>query len=190
MNAATATLRHEHEAILRMLDATQEVASRFQNGKEVAPETISGLLEFFKLFADRCHHGKEEDLLFPLLQQKGLPGQGGPIGVMLHEHTQGRTLIREMSEATDGYGKTPDAGLRWADAAVNYARLLRAHIDKENHILFVMAERILSGDEQQELSEKFEKLEIEKMGEGTHERLHQQMERILKEIFAEAPACH
>ena len=60
MNAATATLRHEHEAILRMLDATEEVASRLHNGKEVAPETISGLLEFFKLFADRCHHGKSD----------------------------------------------------------------------------------------------------------------------------------
>lgn len=190
MYAATATLRHEHEAILRMLDATEEVATRLHKGTPVAPETLSGLLEFFKLFADRCHHGKEEDLLFPLLQQKGLPGQGGPIGVMLHEHTLGRSLIREMSEASDGYGTNPDAGLRWADAAVDYARLLRAHIDKENHILFVMAERILSDDEQQELSEAFERIEIEKMGEGTHERLHQQMDRLLKEIFAETHACH
>jgi hemerythrin-like domain-containing protein len=188
MSTATAALRHEHEAILRMLDATEEVASRLKRGSRIAPETLSGLLEFFKLFADRCHHGKEEDLLFPLLQQKGMPGQGGPIGVMLHEHTLGRALIREMSDAADAYTKNPNAGLRWAEAATSYAGLLRSHINKENQVLFVMAERMLSDAEQQELSEAFEKIEIEKMGPGTHERLHGEMDRLLKEIFGEAHA--
>ena len=89
MATATNTLRDEHKAILKMLDVSEEVARRIKNGAAVAPETFSGLLEFFRTFADRCHHGKEEDCLFPLLEQKGLPREGGPIGVMLHEHGQG-----------------------------------------------------------------------------------------------------
>ena len=186
MNNATATLRHEHEAILRMLDAAEAAASGLNRGTRVSPETLSGLLEFFKLFADKCHHGKEEDALFPLLVKKGMPAQEGPIAVMLHEHTLGRSLIREMSEAADAYPRDAAAGRKWAEAASGYARLLRSHIEKENHVLFVMAERMLSDAEQLELAAVFEKIEVEKMGAGTHERLHALMEKILRETKQEA----
>jgi hemerythrin-like domain-containing protein len=179
MPTATLVLRKEHEAILKMLDASEEAARRIESGQTVAPETLEGLLEFFRLFADRCHHGKEEDLLFPLLETRGLPRHGGPTGVMLREHEQGRELIRQMVEAV-GASKTGDAAAlaRWAEAARAYAQLLRAHIAKENEVLFVMAENMLSPEEQSTLAAEFEKLEVEKMGAGTHERLHALMDQL------------
>ena len=189
MKTATETLRKEHDAILRMLDASDEVANRLQRDEQVAPEVLGGLLEFFQLFADRCHHGKEEDLLFPLLEKKGLPRSGGPLAVMLHEHTLGRALVRQMAQATQEFAAgQPVAGRRWAEAAREYGGLLRAHIQKENNILFVMAERMLSDEEQTGLTEAFEKVEDEKMGPGTHERLHGVMAHILSEVFSEASA--
>ena len=185
--SATAVLRKEHEAILRMLDATEQVARKLEDSAPVPPELLKGLLEFFQLFADRCHHGKEEDQLFPLLRQKGLPLEGGPIGVMLHEHTMGRSLIRLMAEATNAYAAGDKAaGPLWAEAAAGYAGLLRSHIQKENNVLFVMAERLLSEEEQSQLAQAFDQIEIEKMGAGTHERLHAQMAAILGEVFVEA----
>lgn len=184
MTTATAILRKEHEGILRMLDATDEVVRLLYRGERVAPETLTGLLEFFRLFADRCHHGKEEDLLFPLLEKKGLPRAGGPIGVMLDEHEQGRALVREMVEAAEAYGRdTPEAGRRWAEAARGYATLLRQHIHKENNVLFMVAENLLSNAEQQELARAFEKVEEEKMGPGTHERLHALMEKLASQLL-------
>ena len=171
MDTATAVLRKEHEAIVKMLEVTEEVARRLDAGEYVAAETLADLLEFFRLFADKCHHGKEEDLLFPQLEKKGMPRAGGPLAVMLAEHEQGRALIRQM------------AGPAWAEAARAYASLLRAHIEKENHVLFVMAERILTPSEQAELAEGFEKSEVEKMGAGTHERLHAMMADLIKEIL-------
>lgn len=184
MSTATSILRQEHDAILRMLDAAEEAARLLDLGQRVAPETLAGLLEFFRLFADRCHHGKEEDLLFPLLEKKGLPRDGGPIGVMLAEHDQGRALIRQMAEAADAYGSsaTP-AGRSWAAAARSYAALLREHINKENNVLFVMAENLLSATEQSELARAFEKAEEEKMGAGTHERLHALMEKLAADLL-------
>jgi hemerythrin-like domain-containing protein len=183
MAIATKVLRHEHEAILKMLGASEEVGRRLEQGEQVEPQTLDGLLEFFQLFADRCHHGKEEDLLFPLLEKKGFPRDGGPIGVMLFEHERGRSLIRQMAEATAAY-KSGDksAGIRWAGAGAGYAALLRAHIDKENNILFAMAERVLTPAEQADLAEGFEKLEVEKMGAGTHERLHAMMDALLARL--------
>ena len=182
MNATT-VLRNEHEFILKVLDAADEVVRRLQGGRAVAPQMLDDILEFLRLFADRCHHGKEEDLLFPLLEAKGVPRDGGPIGVMLSEHDEGRALIRAMAEAAQEYRTNPaGAGPRWARDAAAYSTLLRQHIGKENDILFVIAERMLSPDEQARLAAEFERAEVEKMGAGTHERLHAQMEGLLKEI--------
>jgi hemerythrin-like domain-containing protein len=180
---ATEILRKEHDAILKMLDALDQTSLQLSGAASVQPSTLQGLLEFFQLFADRCHHGKEEDLLFPLLERRGIPRGGGPIGVMLFEHDRGRELIREMSAAASEYEKEPHAaGRRWAEAAGEYSQLLREHIMKENNILFRMAEQILSPDEQTSLAADFEKAEIEKMGAGTHERLHARMGQLLAEI--------
>ncbi len=190
MTTATETLRKEHEAILRMLDAAEEVARQLEAGIAVAPSTLSGLLEFLRVFADRCHHGKEEDCLFPKLEQKGMPSHGGPIGIMLMEHDLGRGYIRDMAAASDAYlTGQPDAARNWAAAAHNYADLLRGHIGKENNILFVMAERILSDSDQAELSEAFENVEEMKLGKGTHERLHALMDSLTAEIFPKATAA-
>jgi hemerythrin-like domain-containing protein len=188
--SATATLRHEHDAILKMLDATDEVARQIENGRIPEPDTLSGLLEFLRVFADRCHHGKEEDLLFPLLEKKGLPRHGGPIAVMLREHDQGRALIRMMVDAAEAFAAgDASAAKQWAAPAQGYTQLLRSHIGKENDILFVMAEQLLSDAEQSELFAAFEKVEVEKMGPGTHERLHKLMDGLCSRIFSEAPAA-
>ena len=184
MNAATMILRKEHDAILRMLDVTEEVARQLDARRPIAPEKLFELLEFFRLFADRCHHGKEEDLLFPLLERKGLPRAGGPVGVMLYEHEEGRALVREMIEAAEAFrGGAAEAGGHWAAAARQYAALLRDHIAKENNILFVMAESLLTPAEQDEMAAAFEKVEKEKMGTGTHERLHALMDKLATEIL-------
>ena len=183
MSEGTAVLRKEHDAILKMLDAMEEAARRLEAGTTVNVETLEGLLEFLRLFADKCHHGKEEDLLFPLLESRGLPRHGGPTGVMLHEHEQGRALIRQMVAGVEAL-KTGDASgaARWSQAGLGYVELLRAHIQKENNVLFVMAENMLTPEEQKKLADDFDKVEIEKMGAGTHARLHASMDRLVAEL--------
>ncbi len=179
MNLATQTLRNEHDAILRVLHVAEESARRLDAGESVPADVLQGLLEFLKLFADRCHHGKEEDLLFPLLEKKGMPRQAGPIGVMLHEHDLGRKLIAQMTEAAGAYAQGDrSAGLCWAQPALQYTALLREHIYKENNILFVMAERMLTDAEQADLAREFDRVEVEKMGPGTHERLHALLDQL------------
>jgi hemerythrin-like domain-containing protein len=184
MNNATGILRKEHDAILRMLEVTEEVARRLDSGASVPPTTLRQLHEFFRVFADTCHHGKEENLLFPALEKKGMPREGGPIGVMLTEHDQGRAFIKQMVEASQAYSQNAkDAGLRWSKAARGYSELLRNHIAKENEVLFVMAERMLSPTDQEKLADEFEKVEIEKIGAGTHERLHGLIGEIVREFL-------
>ncbi|HET7840958.1 MAG TPA: hemerythrin domain-containing protein, partial [Terriglobia bacterium] len=135
----------------------------------------------------QCHHTKEEELLFPALVRKGIPHPGGPVGVMLHEHEEGRALIREMAKAGEALQSgDSEAGSRWAKAARQYGPLLRDHIFKENNILFVMAERVLTPEELEHLAVEFDRVEIEKLGAGTHERLHEKMHRVIAELAVPA----
>jgi hemerythrin-like domain-containing protein len=183
MARATEDLRKEHDAILQMIEATETMAARLARGEMPTDSILAGLNEFFQLFADRCHHGKEEEIFFPRLVEKGMPRDAGPVGVMLQEHEMGRELIRRMSQAECDYrAGAPGAASTWAQVARSYAALLREHISKENDVLFVMADRILNEAEQRELAEAFERLEIERMGTGTHERLHALMDQLLREV--------
>jgi hemerythrin-like domain-containing protein len=185
MAIGTSILRDDHESILRMLDVMEEVAHRLNQGTSVPPETLTSIQEYLQVFADRGHHGKEEDLLFPLLESKGIPRRGGPIGVMLEEHDLGRGFIRQMVEASGQYAAgAAGSGSRWATAGREYAMLLRGHIDKENNILFTMAERILSAAEQNQLSGAFEKIETERLGPGTRDRLQASLEKLAGGILA------
>jgi len=180
MPTATEILRHEHDVVVKMLRFAENLADELDRGQHVSPDVLDKVLEFFRVFVDQCHHSKEEDLLFPLLEAKGLPHAGGPLGVMLSEHEEGRKWIMQMTQAAEDYRLMVEgSGCRWANAARAYADLLHAHLDKENNVLFVMAERMLTPDDQAGLVEGFEKLEVEKIGAGRHEQIHAMMAELL-----------
>jgi len=170
---ATQVLRDEHEDILAMLAVVEAAAKRLQSGKEIPSDLITNAVGFFRNFADRCHHGKEEDELFPALEQRGVPKQGGPIGVMLAEHNQGRAFIRGMGDAADKYAqgdKTTVSVL--IQNTLGYVNLLRQHIWKKNNALFLMADQILSEADQDKLYDVFEQIEPTRTGPGEHKRYH------------------
>ncbi len=181
MGTATRILRQEQEPILLMLDLTEEVLREIERGERAAPETLAGLSEFFRLFAERFHNGKEEDLLFPLLEQKGVPRAGGCIGVMLAEHEEGRTLIRQMSAAADACAEgNAEAVVSWAEAARSYTTLLRQHLHREGHALYSMAETLLSETDQNELVDAFTRLEEKETGSGNKSRVRTLMDRLAR----------
>ena len=185
MPTATEVLKKEHQAILKMVEASEAVAGRLRQGEKIRPEILNTIQEFFQIFADQCHHGKEEDIFYPLLEARGVPKTGGPLGVMFDEHEQGRALVRRMRQASEAYASGAESsGQGWGQATEEYATLLRSHIYKEDMVLFPMAERVLSSSELERVAEDFEKLEVEKMGAGTHERLHAKMARLLEEVYA------
>jgi hemerythrin-like domain-containing protein len=136
-------LREEHQVILRVLDVLQTLIEKGRHG-EWDFDAIAECVAFFRLFADACHHGKEEDLLFPELQSRGLPRESGPIAVMLFEHQQGRALVAQMAGSLDAARNgEPGAVGRVENAARTFVQLLRAHIYKEDNVLFNMADSLV-----------------------------------------------
>ena len=175
----TTELSQEHQAILLMIRVLERMGDRLEAGQAVDPAHLEQAVDFIKVFADKCHHGKEEDLLFPAMEKAGIPRQGGPIGVMLHEHVAGRGYVKAMAESIPGIKKGDKAAAgAFAENAKNYGALLTAHIGKEDHILYPMADARLTPAAQTELEACFADVEEKVVGHGKHEEYH----RLLKEL--------
>jgi hemerythrin-like domain-containing protein len=169
---ATKQLRDEHEGVMLMLQILSEVSRQFHATGRVNEEHFTGILEFLKVFVDQCHHEKEEELLFPALVHSGIP-QDGPIAVMLYEHEMGRKYVRVITEAFERHRfKDATAAAAIEQHALDYIELLTDHIDKENNILFAMADDRLSQEKQDELFDGFEKIEASRIGPGKHAEFH------------------
>ena len=177
--SATDVLKDEHRGIERMLAIVEAATQRLQAGGDVPADLYLKAVDFFRGFTDGCHHAKEEEKLFPTLEQRGVPREGGPIGVMLAEHEQGRAYVRAMAEVANRYSKgDKSAGAALIESGRGYVGLLRQHIAKEDGILFPMADRMLSGEEQAQLAEEFEVIERERTGPGEHERYHHMLDEL------------
>jgi len=184
---ATNQLRDEHEGIKTVLTALDHLASEMRMGRSANLGQLEEIVDFLRTFADKCHHGKEEEHLFPALNEAGLPSEGGPVGVMLQEHNMGRTHIQGMRAALDRLQAGEDAGDDFARHALAYVELLRGHIEKENNILFNMAEHILPPAVHARLSECFDSIEQERIGAGGCER-YQKLIDNLHDAYSERAA--
>jgi hemerythrin-like domain-containing protein len=167
----TEILSNEHRIIEVMLNCLERMAERSVAGGKLDRDDAEQAIDFIRNFADGCHHGKEEAHLFQTLASKGMPRDFGPIGVMLSEHEQGRAFVRAMAANIVKASEGEQSALQGFAAAANgYVQLLRAHIGKEDNILFPMAENILDDADRKNLHQAFGIVETEEMGDGTHGR--------------------
>jgi hemerythrin-like domain-containing protein len=173
MKKAASDLEHEHEAILLALRVMEIMCNRLESNQVVHVQDVTNIIEFLKIFADKCHHGKEEGFLFPYLENIGIRKQNGPIGVMLAEHVKGREFIKQMQESVLNNKIQKEIFIK---AASDYVNLLRYHINKENNILFPLSDSKLPESQQKELLNAFEEFEERVIGKGKHKELHRMLE--------------
>jgi hemerythrin-like domain-containing protein len=167
--SAVEMLEADHRVIQKMVAGMSVLADQLEGGEPVDVSLLESIVAFLRTFADRLHHGKEESFLFPALIRRGVPSQGCPIGGLTMEHQKGRVMVGELADAIRGYaaGEPP--------ARENLVKSLRAlvafypnHIWKEDYLLFPLAGKVLTPEDQQELMGKFETVERE-LGLDVHE---------------------
>lgn len=174
MSKAMTDLMNDHDAILMALDVFSKILDSFKKETPPDPDELLDFLGFLREFADKCHHGKEEGILFPAMIAAGVPDRGGPIGVMMAEHIQGRGYIHIMSEALE----EPEDYAKFEKAGRAYIELLQVHIQKENKILFPMADRVISAEQLESIYSAFEEHEEKVIGHGRHEELHALLDKL------------
>jgi hemerythrin-like domain-containing protein len=175
----TEELEHEHRIIQQVVGGMAVIIEKLESGSEIDPVVLTDLSEFMQTFGDKCHHGKEEDYLFKLLEKKGVPVSGCPLAVLLHEDEKGRSLMADLKLTSETYIRTPR----------KLIELYPAHIWKEDYLLFPMTNKLLNDSEQKELLAQFEQHDSE-IGIDVHHGFEQLAGRILEMICAGAGTCH
>lgn len=140
----TKVMVNEHQLILRLIALVEEKTALLEQGKFRNWQFYLDAVDFIRNYADRFHHAKEEDVLFVELIKNGMPEKQSPIEAMHIEHEQGRAHVRAIEAAAQkALAGEPGQGAIIAEHAKGYAALLRGHIDKEDNILYPLAERVL-----------------------------------------------
>ena len=176
----------EHEAVKTTVNVLKRIGEDVATTGNIGnKEHVDQLLDFFTMFVDKCHHGKEEEHLFPALEEVGVSREGGPVGVMLKEHRQARDLVIKMKTAARQHesGET-EAAQEFTQHANDYIALLEFHIDKENKVLFPMAQNHLPKSKMDELRKGFDRIEADKIGAGKHEYYHRMVDALEKEYLS------
>ena len=174
----------EHEMIERAMAVLKE---RLDDLDATAknPVQMVRALDFLLEFGDKIHNAKEEKHLFPLMQQRGIPAEGGPIGVMLMEHEMERELLVRMVAAAPKLAEMDgDERDKYRAEGMKYLEVRAEHIWKENDILYPMARRVMSDADADGLLDAFYAIDQAAYGDSAHEkfaRMVDEVEKVLKE---------
>jgi hemerythrin-like domain-containing protein len=156
MNHPIETLKQEHRVIERGLDSLDELCRSLTTSDPENRARLGELARFFREYADRLHHAKEEDMLFSAMADHGFSQDSGPVFVMLAEHDIGRRHVRHLREIAGGEGPlTRDEIDRIQENATNFTALLRGHIQKEDTVLYPAAVQVLPEAVLSELASSF-----------------------------------
>jgi hemerythrin-like domain-containing protein len=167
--SAVEMLEAEHRVIQKMVAGMSVLADQLEGGEPVGVALLESIVAFLRMFADRLHHTKEESFLFPALIRRGVPSHGCPIGGLTMEHQKGRVMVGEFADAIRGYAAgEPPARDNLVKSLRALVALYPSHIWKEDYLLFPLAGKVLTPEDQQDLLDKFDKVERE-LGLDVHE---------------------
>lgn len=177
----TEELKDEHRVIERMLGIVVKAADKMDAGEVLDRRVFTGAAEFFREFADRCHHGKEERQLFQKMVERGMSSESGPIAVVLHEHEEGRAHVRAIGKLAE---KPPEEYMtkELVRHVREYVEMLGQHIQKEDNVLYPIADNILTKEDIDVLENGFREIEEKVMGPGVHEKYHRMIEEFEREL--------
>ena len=167
----TRQLAAEHEYVKLVVGAMGDEVAYIERTGRVHAERVAQMIDFTRNFTDGDHHAKEEDLLFPLLEQRSAAA-GGTVSVLLSEHEAARGCIRAIDGALPDAERSEEARAVIAENLKLYAYLLPLHIGKEDTVLFPLTEDVLSVQEQEMLAAEFARVEAEGGSAAARERYH------------------
>ena len=168
----------EHNRIKEMLEVIKAYCLRILRGEEVDYEDFFLIIDFIRNYADKHHHGKEEELLFvKMINELGAPGEKLVKYGMLVEHVLGRLFVKDLEEGVKRVLKgDEEAKLEVIANGMGYRNLLLRHIEKEDTVVYKFAENNLSLDTLEALQKECDIYEIERE-ESVHKYL-----KLIKEL--------
>ena len=180
---STASLRKDHDLIEKVLKSMNATLELLASGKKIPESILMPVVDFSRNFVDVCHHGKEEDGLFPALYEKGMPREMGPIAMMVMEHKMTKEIAEKIEKSSRKYIETEESEQLISDIR-EYIEHVSQHLWKENNRLFMMADMALQGDSSKmdDVLSKTEESKLQELGKTRehYEKLADQLEESTK----------
>jgi hemerythrin-like domain-containing protein len=147
----------EHRLIERMINQVKQELSKIEATNRVDTSFIAAAADFFRMYADRCHHGKEEDILFKELADKPLSLEHrAMMDELIHEHVLARETVGKLTGARERYERNDAAALKDIMESMSFlTRLYPAHIEKEDKRFFLPSMEYFSEQEKDEMLKAF-----------------------------------
>lgn len=162
----------EHKNIRRMLKVVRNVCYRVMTKDEYDISDLPKIIDFIRSYADKHHHGKEEDILFQTMNKEiERLSKSGAITGMYIEHDMGRLYISNLDKALEKFKQGDDeARLDIIANGISYTDLLDRHIEKENTAMYKFAENMLNDSSKAFIEEESKKIEDEATKNGIQEK--------------------
>jgi hemerythrin-like domain-containing protein len=154
---ARGPLMIEHRLIERMISIIQEGLARIESTRKIDPVFVDSVVDFIRMYADRTHHGKEEDILFRELSRRHLSEEDQRVmNELIEEHVFGRRTTKAVVDANTRYREGDRAAL--ADIAAGLRTLTEfypGHIVKEDKVFFPASRLYFTEGEDQAMLQEF-----------------------------------
>lgn len=173
-------LRLEHRLILTMLGVLERIGEEARRHPlHEWPADLERLMTFLRVFVDLCHHGKEEEVLFPVLAENGISEEDGPIGTALDEHVAFRAYLEGTADALAAFqARHPGARAALEANISGLVDLGRSNIAREERQLLTAAEQVLNRKERKMIGSAFTALEAEYLPRTMRE----DFEKLIREL--------
>jgi hemerythrin-like domain-containing protein len=150
-------LLHEHRIIERMVPPIKKELTRMEETKEVNPNFIDVTVDFIRTYADHCHHGKEEGILFRELAKKGLTTEHATtMRELIEEHVYARKTTRNLENAKESFVNGNLEALKEVRKFLeDLAEFYPKHIEKEDKKFFYPVMGYFTPQEQETMVQKF-----------------------------------
>lgn len=168
----------EHRLIEKIIPILEREISRISAEGKPDPALIDKAVDFFRTYANRTHHGKEEDILFRELKKKQLDAEHSEmIRELKDDHAYSRTIVKNLSEANDlwmrGDSKASDS-IR--ESLSKLVKLYPAHIEKEDKQFFLPTEKYFSEEELNNMLQESYELD--------REMIHEKYQEVIESLSA------
>lgn len=179
----TENLTKEHKDIIELLNIMNKIADKIKSKDVFYTSDVEEIIDFLKFFIEKSHHGKEE-IFYPELKFAGIPIELESLSIMMYEHTLAKNYLKDIYSCVENckIGNS-FSGELLADSLKNYVVLIKNHIQKEEEIIFPLADKELSQEKQTDIYRQFENIEKKIISHGFQEHYH----KLLKNLKIKYP---
>ena len=156
----TENLINEHKKINELLDIMSKIALKIKSKDVFYPNDVEEVVKYLINIIENSHHGKEDDVFYPELISSGIPKETAPLSIINYEHLISVNYLKDISSCVENCKIGNDfSGELLADSLTNYVIAIKNHIQREEEIVFPIANEVFSIEKQNDILQRFEIIE-------------------------------